>query len=777
MSMDKTVIVSVQGIVQGVGFRPFVYGLAQQLALRGWVVNNARGVEIVLVGAQSTLERFIRVLHENPPPLAQVDAVHVATHGPVVGVPDFSIRQSVSGINTTLIAPDSATCPDCRDDIFSPKNRRFLYPFTNCTNCGPRLTIIRQMPYDRPRTSMAEFVMCKACEEEYRNPADRRFHAQPNGCPDCGPTLSWLGSAGEEISRENNECLSLCASALGQGKIVAIKGLGGFHLVADGCSDAAVERLRKRKKRYGKPLALMAASIRRAQEVGEFSEKEERLIASVMAPIMLVFKRPESRLSKHISPGVGEIGIMLPYTPLHYLLFTMPDCPEYLVMTSGNLTGEPLCITTTDSLARLGGVADYFLIHNRDIVTRVDDSVARVVRGRQQLIRRSRGYVPGSVMVAGVAADILACGAELKNCFAISRQDEVFLSQHIGDLKSPANLDFFRESLRSFQDLLDISPRLVVCDLHPDYLSSRYACQCGLPCRQVQHHHAHGAAIMAEHGLAGGLAVIFDGAGLGTDNTVWGGEFLALRCSSFKRLAHLLPFQLPGGDQATRQIWRIGLALVRAAGISLAELPSCLHGLLEIPEQSRFLIGQMLENEVNSPRCSSIGRLFDGVASLLGIRQEVEFEGQAAMELEYLAAQCLREVEKSQYKTGRYRATVLQEEQGLFMDFRPLIYWLLEDLAAGRPVAELAACFHLWLVRTAGEMVVRLLTSDLGYTKDMKTVLLGGGCFQNRLLLELLGQYLEQSGYDVYTGEQVPVNDGGIALGQMYVAGRDQSRT
>ena len=768
----KSLAITVRGLVQGVGFRPFVYGCAKGLGLCGWVSNSGRGVEIALTGPVSQVDIFLRALKEESPPMARVENVSVIETEVFPEPDDFVILKSGTEENTTLISPDTATCDDCLEDIFSRENRRFLYPFTNCTNCGPRLTIIRKMPYDRLLTSMADFPMCVACAKEYADPANRRFHAQPNACPDCGPNIRWHNSTGREITADNSDCLTLCAQALRAGEIVAIKGLGGFHLVVDASNCQAVVRLRERKNRYGKPLAVMVASVERAQEIAVFDYREERLLTSSFRPIVVVHKQQQSKLSEYVAPKIDQVGIMLPYTPLHYLLFAQTDCPGLLVMTSGNPTGDPLCMTSNDALDRLAHIADYFLIHNRDIVTRIDDSVVRIVRAKEQIIRRARGYVPAPVAVEQIRGNILACGAELKNCFALSRKDTVFLSQHIGDLKGPANMDFFEESISYMKDVLDITPTHVVCDLHPDYLSTRFAENSGLPCLKVQHHHAHAAAIMAEHGLDEGLAVVFDGAGLGADGTVWGGEFLGVQGVEFERLGHLKHFHLPGGDQATHEIWRLGLSLLHASGLAVDELPSCLRGLQQIEQEKRRAIGQIMTKKINSPFCSGIGRLFDGVASLLGVRQEVEFEGQAAMELESLAHHfyCAHPEATAD---STYQPMIYESENELIMDFSQLVCQLIDDLERGKSRAELAFCFHCWLARSTTAMVRQCLQLGGDVQSRNSHILLGGGCFQNRMLLEFLGGRLKKIGLTVFTAEQVPVNDGGIALGQLYLAGKD----
>ncbi len=769
MPKNKQIAIIVKGIVQGVGFRPFVYNLANYLGLNGVVVNSTQGVEIHVFGCTGDLDSFVKTIRHAPPTLATVDSLEIRRTGEQ-HIPDrFVIGESDSnGRDSTVISPDAATCDKCLEDIFSTQTRRYLYPFTNCTNCGPRLTITRQTPYDRPHTSMAAFPMCPDCEREYADPADRRFHAQPNACPKCGPGLSWLDRTGKKIEHNNEECLFRCAQALSDGKIVAIKGLGGFHLVVDAGSDAAVQRLRTKKQRPGKPMAVMVPTVAEAEKIGIFNKQERELLLDRSRPIVLVRKQVNTgTLSQQIADGCSELGIMLPYTPLHHLLFFMPDSPERLVMTSGNLSSEPLCIDNREALTRLDSIADYFLLHNRDIVTRVDDSVARICNGKVQMIRRSRGYVPRPIAVKGARSGILACGAEQKNSFCLSRSGQAFLSQHIGDLKGPDNMLFFEETVCYMQNMLEIVPKVVACDLHPDYLSSRYAGALNVPCIRIQHHHAHAAAIMAEHGLEEGIAVLFDGAGLGDDGTIWGGEFFHVKGAGYERLGHLAQFQLPGGDLAGREIWRLGIALLAGTGVDISD-PSVLpKALCETPGELLSGIRQMMVLGINAPQTSSVGRLFDGVAALLGLRLEVDFEGQAAMELETLAWDAY---ERTDFipASSRYFATIKQNKDNLLLDYRPLVYWLLEDLESGVPITEIAFYFHLWLVRST---IKSLLRFSVKYPAT-NNVLLGGGCFQNRLLLRLLRRRLKENDCTMYTGEQVPVNDGGIALGQLYIVNK-----
>ncbi len=761
-TVARGVKISVAGIVQGVGFRPFVYTLARRLGLVGSVVNSGRGVEICLCDAGPQVSRFLELLRSEAPALARISAIEV-TAAEVEAVTSFVIgASSMEEGATTMVPPDIATCDDCLADIFTPGNRRYHYPFTNCTNCGPRLTIIRQLPYDRVRTSMAAFTMCPECSREYHDPGDRRFHAQPNACPACGPRLAWHDRQGRALGADS-EALASCARALARGHIVAIKGLGGFQLAVDAASERAVRLLRQRKNRPAKPLAVMVPDLERASGIARISDQEQELLVSPGRPIVLLRRRP-SPLPDLLAPSTDELGIMLPCTPLHHLLFAMDQCPPVLVMTSGNAGGEPICTDNREAFCRLAGIADFFLVHDRDILTRVDDSVARVVRSRLQMIRRARGYVPMPLGVRQVDRHLLACGAEQKNTFCLARDGQVFPGQHIGDLKGPDNMVFFEESVRLLEQVLDVRPERVACDLHPDYLSSRFGAGLGLPLVRVQHHHAHGAAIMAEHGLAAGLAVVFDGAGLGPDRTVWGGEFLRLQGHRYERCGRLARFRLPGGDQAAVQTWRAGLSLLAAAGVDITRQDLLPPGLQTLPPSLRKAIATMLGRGINSPLCSSVGRLFDGVAALIGIRQEVSFEGQAAMELENLARRAAGSRQEREYPV------LVRQEELPVLDFGPMVRSLLEDIRRETEPALMAAAFHAWLTAS----VIAVLETLEGAGNRIENVLLGGGCFQNRLLLAGLARRLEEKGLAVYSGEQVPVNDGGIALGQVLAAAGEE---
>ncbi len=794
----KQLSILVKGIVQGVGFRPFVYNLARGLHLAGQVANTGRGVEIHIQGNQRKLCAFLDRLRNKPPAASRIDSIQVRRDQEAVPINTFSIIASEEGHAATLVSPDLATCQDCLAEILDPANRRFDYPFTNCTNCGPRLTIIKKIPYDRSHTSMTGFAMCPECRREYEDPTNRRFHAQPNACPVCGPRVSWHDRDGNLLSKGSTNVLDACAEALSTGAIVAIKGLGGFHLAVDATSDKAIARLRRKKIRPDKPLAVMVRDLETLQKmkICRLEPAAKKLLQNRQRPIVLLAKSGLD-LNEPLAPGMAVLGVMLPYTPIHHLLFVRNTCPDLLVMTSGNKSGAPICTANEEAISELADIADFFLLHNRDIVTRVDDSVARVTGGRVRLVRRARGYAPLPVAMNGIDRPILACGAELKNTFCITRPGEAFVSQHMGDLKRPDNMVFFEQSVRYYKKILEINPEIVVRDLHPDYLSSRYADGTALPSIRIQHHQAHAGAVIAEHGLDECLAVVYDGAGLGEDDTIWGGEIFYIRQGRCLRLAHLRPFSLPGGDTATREIWRIGLSLLHEAGLAGQEEACLPPEFAELDAGKKKTILTMMQKGVNSPLCSSMGRLFDGIASLLGIRWQTSFEAQAAMELESLAMQAssLSDDSSSSVPTphsdqpkqqgDESRSPQAGTEPGfhikteihassstmIVIDQRPLIHRILAGRRAGSKPAELALFFHHWLSRTTAAAIDRICSSGWHQKPTGPLpIVLAGGCFQNQLLLELLTGELENRGFYVYSGEKIPVNDGGIALGQVYLA-------
>ena len=753
---------TVQGTVQGVGFRPFVYRLARDFKISGTIANTSQGVVIQAEGLADDLDNFLQALTEEAPPLARISSISQRKIPTVADRQAFTILESRNGCATQAMIPaDIALCDDCRKELLDPADRRYRYPFINCTNCGPRFTIVSSIPYDRPCTSMHSFPMCRSCQTEYDDPDNRRFHAQPNACAQCGPQISWHASTGEKLAC--HDPVTETVEALKDGHIVAIRGMGGFHLVVDAGSEPAVALLRRRKQRRSKPLAIMVADLEAADLICHLSPIASETLASPAHPIVLLSRKETASLAANLAPGMGEIGIMLPYTPLHHLLFATSGCPQALVMTSGNRNGEPLCTGNDEALSRLGNIADFFLLHNREIVTRIDDSVIRIMQGRPRVLRRARGYVPNPIPLNQALPSLLACGSGLKNTFCLVRDNMAFISQHIGDLANMESLAFFKESIYHFQELLETRPQLVVCDLHPDYLSSRHGQELGIPLLLVQHHHAHAVAVMAEHGLQDTvLAIILDGTGLGPDGTIWGGEILEVTRTDFTRRGCLAPLPLPGGDAAAEQPWRMGLAALYHTfgkkGLEESQLPPALLG---IAEEKRNAILAMMQNGFNSPLTSSCGRLFDAIAALLGIRLDSDFEGQAAMEVEAIAQQWQGTEEHKQ------RPEEPVAENGLFiMDSRPFIERMLRDLQAGKSIPVLAMDFHFWLIES-----LTITINRLAATNGIHTVVLSGGCLQNRIIMEGLFQALEQDGFQVFTGQEVPVNDGGISLGQAVIGG------
>lgn len=767
---QKGVEILVRGTVQGVGFRPFVYNLATRLSLTGTVSNTECGVTINIIGEDADIKEFLHTLSHNPPPLSTITDISEQPFFPDP-VPDtFTITTSLSaGEATTSIPPDVALCRDCLTELNDSRDRRHNYPFINCTNCGPRFSIIESIPYDRPKTSMKSFPMCTPCKNEYHDPADRRFHAQPNACHSCGPGISWHDRDGKHISTDN--ILNTAARALAADRVVALRGLGGFHLVVNGYSNRAVDILRKRKKRPDKPLAIMVSDIRVLSDFCYCSESEKKLLLSPAHPVVLLRKKNNGQLAENLAPGIGEIGVMLPYTPLHHLLFSAESCPPVLVMTSGNESGTPICTANGDALHRLSSIADCFLLHNRDIVTRVDDSVAKIIGGRQMIFRRARGYVPEPLHIPWQLPKILACGGGLKSTFCLGRNHTCYLSQHIGDLHNLESYEFFLESIDHFKRLFQLEPEAVACDLHPDYMSSLYAEKLKLPLYRIQHHHAHAVAVMGEHGLSSPvLAIVMDGTGYGPDGTIWGGEILQVELTSYRRLGHLGRLHLPGGDRAATEPWRMGLSALfntyGEKGLACENLPAPLK---HISQASLETLRTMMCKSINSPLTSSCGRLFDAVASILGITQYISYEGQAAMELESLAEKALTSPMKNLIPPNmhNYISPFLYEKEGKWeICSTEFVKMLITGLAGGKSRAELALQFHLELV-TALAGLTRILSSKTG----IRQVVLAGGCMQNSLLFEGLSSALHSSGLETYTGEKLPVNDGAISFGQIITGG------
>ena len=762
--------IRINGIVQGVGFRPFVYRLAVQNGLAGFITNNSKGVVIRVAGDASKIKSLIHSLKEEAPPLARIISLDQSDTTLPDDIAGFSILESEAGrVSSTHVSPDIATCRECSREILDAADRRHGYPFTNCTNCGPRYTIIRSLPYDRPTTTMHKFNMCPECLAEYRDPANRRFHAQPNACGICGPQLTWYDRDGTRLPADDP--LAAAADAIANDKIIGIKGLGGFHLAANAFSVEAVAQLRQRKNRPCKPLAVMVKDLPTARKLCLVTHEAEKRLTSITSPVILLYKRPASGLADNLAPFIEELGVMLPYTPLHQLLFAQPETPVCLVMTSGNAAGEPLCRDNEEAIRRLSSFCDGFLMHNRDIHTRVDDSVVRIIADKPRFLRRSRGYAPAPVRLDFDIPPILAVGAELKNCFCLARSRDAFMSQHIGDLNNLSTLDFFEETLDRFKALLEIEPQYVAADLHPDYLSTRFALELGLPTVRIQHHWAHAASVMAEHGLSEALAIILDGTGFGPDRTVWGGEVLQCTLDNYRRLGRLSPLPLPGGDMAARHPWRMALAALHASGIRDSRAARHLEN---IPAKDRKFILDMIAKKLNTPLTSSCGRLFDAVSSLLGIRHVNTFEGQAAMELESRASAALgrRSLKDSGFFTELGEMQLFHLREGLQeVSTGQCIHSIISRMTAGGlSTNDLALFFHVFLVSAFGNMIMYLSKQS-----GIQTVVLSGGSSQNRILVEGFFDFFAKTDLKIFTNRQVPANDGGLALGQAVIGGTNVS--
>ncbi len=751
--LRKRLAIRIEGTVQGVGFRPFIYRIAQERGLSGWVLNDSEGVRIEVEGAQHTLDDFGAAIRAELPPLASISCL-AAVDIPLVAEPGFSIALSAqSALKTAQVPPDSYVCPDCLAELLDPNNRRFRYPFINCTNCGPRYSIVSGVPYDRPFTTMVDFPMCASCLGEYGDPASRRFHAQPNACADCGPTLSLHDQAGTQL--EGAQPLAAAIGLLKRGEVLALKGLGGFHLAVDPQNPEAVARLRARKLRDEKPFALMARDIAAAETFVQINPLEKRLLESVERPVVLLEKRTEQQLiCVNTAPNNRYLGVMLPYTPLHYLL--LEDFPA-LIMTSGNQSDEPISYADADAFLRLKGIADGFLCHNRRIQTRTDDSIIRVLAGEPLMLRRSRGYVPRAVKLPHAQPSVLAVGAELKNTICLTSADRATLSQHIGDLKNQAVLDSLQQAAEHLQQLLATRPQLVIHDLHPDYASTSVAQQMAdLPQLAVQHHHAHLASCLADNGRdEKAIGVIFDGVGLGSDGHIWGGEFLLGDFAGFERVGHLAELAMPGGDAATREPWRMALSLLHAAYAD--DLPE-LAVLDTIAAGDKRLLLQMIEKGINSPLTSSCGRLFDAVAALAGLSQRVSYEGQAALELEM----CL----EHDLQLEPYTFSLFDDGQGIIVDPTTMVRELVADLQQGRGAGAISGRFHIGLAEAILRVCLKLREEH-----GALPVALSGGVFQNVFLTEKLNLLLAGADFEVLRHRQVPPNDGGLSLGQAAIGG------
>jgi hydrogenase maturation protein HypF len=749
--------INVKGVVQGVGFRPFIYQLAAGHNLKGWVCNTSGDVSIEVMGGAGDIERFLAELKEKAPPISRINKI-TTEPGTPTDYDTFEIRESIAEKGEyQLVSPDIATCPDCVREIFDQSDRRYGYPFTNCTNCGPRFTIISDIPYDRPMTTMRPFRMCPQCQAEYDNPLDRRFHAQPNACPVCGPQLELVDNRGNRVDCE--DVITEVSKLLQDGKIIAVKGLGGFLLACDATSQKAIELLRQRKNRPAKPLAVMVASLEGAGNQCMISDEEARLLTAPGSPIVLLQWKPGSSITRAVASGLRYLGVMLPYTPLHHLLLRETGLP--LVMTSGNISDEPIAKDNDEALRRLSGIADYFLMNNRDIYARYDDSVTMVERGAPQFVRRARGYAPYPIHLPYHGKEVLGCGAEEKNTFCLTRDNYAFVSQHIGDMENMETLENYTDNIALYQRLFRIKPEIIAYDMHPEYLSTKYAREVlaedssltGVP---VQHHHAHIAGCMADNNMEGPvIGVSFDGTGYGADGHIWGGEFMTADYRGFERMGHLEYLPLPGGSLAIKKPYRTAIGYLLSLGI---EPDKKLPLMKYFDEQELGIIKDQLENGINTPLTSSCGRLFDAVAALMGIRGIIEYEAQAAIDLEMLASKAINE-------TAHYPFSITRQDDIKVIKVHDLLAAIQNDLHNRTPRPRIAARFHNTIALMILEMCQKI-SPKTGLTG----VALSGGVFQNRLLLRKVIPLLENSGLEVYTHRQVPCNDGGISLGQAVIA-------
>jgi hydrogenase maturation protein HypF len=756
--MARRTQILVRGIVQGVGFRPFVFSLARRRALKGQVRNSTAGVLIDVEGEDCSIEQFVRELQSNPPPLSTIDSVVCTSDLTPAHFLDFHIVESISEKdNYTPISADVATCEDCLRELFDPRDRRYLYPFINCTNCGPRFTIVEDIPYDRSRTTMREFRMCVACKAEYENPLDRRFHAEPVACRECGPRLQLTDSHGCELPLAmpgTHEVFNRTCHLLANGEIIAIKGIGGFHLACDALNSAAVERLRQRKFREEKPFAIMANSVAEIKRFCLVSQAEEALLLSPQRPIVLLERQVVSAVPPAVAPGVNTLGFMLPYSPLHHLLLNQFERP--LVMTSGNISDEPICYENEQALERLKEIADYFLLHDRRIHIRSDDSVARACESNEMIVRRSRGYAPAPIKTSfRFEREILACGAELKNTFCLARDHHAFISHHIGDLENLETLRSFTEGIEHFKRLFHLRPESVAYDLHPEYLSTKYALSLDAqgPKIGVQHHHAHVASCMADNGIEGEvIGVAMDGLGFGTDGRLWGGEFFVADLCEAERVGHLEYIPMPGGAKAIREPWRMAaIYLQRAVGDSFPALN--LPYTINMDRRAWHVLKRMAEQGVNSPDTSSVGRLFDAVSSLVGLRHVTNYEGQAAIELEAIADKSVTQGYAFEIGTDG----VIKAES--------IIRLIVEELVDGVSPSKVSARLHLGIAS-----LIRSMAQRVREKRQLNRVVLSGGVFQNMFLVRASCRMLRADGFEVFTHRRVPPNDGGISLGQAAIA-------
>ena len=750
--MLKRLLIEVSGIVQGVGFRPYVYRLSKRLHLNGFVKNNSDGVSIEIEGDENSAKQFIEILSNQPPPLAQILNKKV-TDIPPTGVPGFHITKSESRQQkNTLISPDIATCDDCLQEMLDPTDRRYLYPFINCTNCGPRYTIISDIPYDRPKTSMTGFSMCRRCQTEYDDPMDRRFHAQPNACPVCGPTLKFIGKDHLETS-ENS--LELLLRALEAGQIAAIKGTGGFHLAADARNQAAIKILRERKHRFEKPLALMVKDIQTISTIAFLNEETIVQLSNLHRPIVLCKKRDNNGIAKEIAPDNDYFGIMLPYSPLHELIFRQGNL-DVLVMTSANISEEPICFRDEECITRMNNIADCYLLHNRDIYIRCDDSVMHIFKNKPLFIRRSRGYSPRPVILSRKGTSVLAVGGHLKNTICLTRENFAFLSQHIGDLENLQTLHVFEQAIDHLQTLFAVKPEYIVHDLHPEYVSTKWVEEeATVPHQSIQHHYAHILSVMAEYGIEKDIiGIALDGAGFGEDRAIWGGEVLLCDLHSYQRLAYFDYLPMPGGEKAILEPWRMAVSYLLKYFDNGSGLAVSLFGEKPFPIK---IIEQMIEKGLNAPLTSSCGRLFDAVAAILGLRTIVAYEGQAAIILESIAEKTASDF----LDIGKIN--IVLENDHWILNPNEILHNIVKYKIDGKPLAKISQAFHEALI----DAFIRV-ADILREQKGTDLIALSGGCFQNIRLLTGLYQQLEERGFRVFTNKEVPVNDGGISLGQAY---------
>ncbi len=747
--MIQKVKIIIRGVVQGVGFRPFIYRLANELGIKGWIINSSQGVFIEAEHDRTTLEKFIQKINKDRPKNSFIQSFeHIWLD--MEGFTDFEIRESQeAGNKTALVLPDISTCNDCLKEIFDTENRRYLYPFTNCTNCGPRFSIIADLPYDRRNTTMGEFEMCDNCRAEYTDPSDRRFHAEPTACPKCGPQVTLLDEKQALVS-EKNDAINDTVRLIKEGRIIALKGIGGYQLICDAGNDVSVMMLRTRKKRSEKPFALMFLDIDMVKTECEVNENEKRILNSVEAPIVLLKKRKNinSAISNECAKNNPYLGIMLPYSPLHHIL--MKYLGSAIVATSGNISEEPICISEEEAYSKLSGIADYFLVHNRKILRHVDDSIVRYAGGNEMMLRRARGYAPLPLVMKGIEEKIvLAAGPHLKNTIALNKGSNVFISQHIGDLENVESINAFKRVINDLEGFYELKPDRVICDLHPDYTSTKYSEALEIQVHKIQHHYAHVLSCMAENEIeADVLGVSWDGTGYGTDGTIWGGEFIIPKGGEFIRKGYFKTFRLPGGEQAIHDVWKIGFSLLYDVyGGEVFELTN-----IPLTKMAGAkLIKQMLDKELNSPITSSAGRLFDGVSAIIGLRNTVNFEAQAAMELEFAT---------DDVKTNDYFSFSIDElnDSTLIFNWQDIVKGIVDDINNKISAGIISAKFHNSLV----EAIVQI-SKKVGFEK----IALTGGCFLNKYLLERAINRLSEEGFKVYTQQRVPAGDGGISLGQM----------